>query len=106
MDKSTSSKMGLDGMTGVLLKVFGDLVQRTARDTEGAMWFQLRTSLDDRLRDDVHKYLRAYNAEHKTRFSASFPKAFRMRLRSEPARQKESAQRGAKGRAPRPDPLR
>jgi hypothetical protein len=73
--------MGLEAMTGFLLKVLGDVVHQTARDREGAMWFQFRQDPSPDLKTNMHRYLKDYNNEHKTKFSVSFPKPFRMQLR-------------------------
>ena len=105
-DKSMSLKIGLDVMTGILLKVLGELVHQTARDQEAGMWFQLRMSASPDLRTNLNRYLKDYNAENKTKFSASFPKPFRMILREGSQRPEGTARRGAKGRGRNQDPQR
>lgn len=91
------AKRGLEDMNGFLLKVMGDLVFEVKRGPEGGVWYRLRSTATDDLKDSLRAYIKAYNAEYGVRVSVSFPKKFRLRLRESRRRER----RRTSGRPPK-----
>lgn len=93
---SESEKMGLLGMTGFFLGLLGSAVSESRSGSDGATWFRFGMEPLPQLRDSAKKFLKAYNAEHGTKFAVSFA-PYRMVLREGRRSPKKSARRSARG---------
>ena len=104
---SVSLNKGLEDMNGVLLRVLGESVHDVRYDSDGQVWYQLRSSYPDDLKDSIKQYIKEYNKYYGTKLNVGFPKSFRLRLSegSRP-RKKRTSRPKAKDQEQAPDPQR